>query len=248
DMAYGCLSNAAAAAACAGEYDRALELVDRCASVVLPNGLIQPAITIHTGRSALLRRLDRLSDARAACDIAAGLADRVGLTDLEGLVHHERGLIALAAGEPSAAATELGLALEQDAPVSRPLTRLLRAEALARAELADDAERELRRVALEPVTPTDFPATLVARMLFVEGLIARHRGDAVGAQRRFRQAADGWQRRAEIGSVGENYVTSFVDLGRPPISTLVEPERELARVRVELEWSVRDVVIRPAGA
>ena len=68
------------------------------------------------------------------------------------------------------AAAELGLALDLGAPVSRPLTRLLRAGELARSGRGDDAERELRATALEPVSPADWPDTLVARMSHVQGL------------------------------------------------------------------------------
>ena len=183
DLAYSCLANAASAAACAGDLPRALDFADRCLPLVVPNGLLRLCVYTHSARTALLRLLGRLGEARVACDAAAAAAERVGLPELEGLVHHDRGLLATAAGEHQTAAAELGLALDLGAPVSRPLARLLRAEALARAERPDDAERELRAVALEPVSPADLPDTLVARMSQVQGLIALRRGNlAAGRQ------------------------------------------------------------------
>jgi hypothetical protein len=120
--------------------------------------------------------------------------------------------------------------------VSRPLTRLLRAGALARSGRADEAERELRAAALEPVSPADWPDTLVARMSHVQGLIALSRGDLDLGRRRLREAEAGWRRRAAAGgaqadgdtAAGERYVAALMDLGRPPMAGLVEPARELA--------------------
>jgi DNA-binding SARP family transcriptional activator/tetratricopeptide (TPR) repeat protein len=238
DMAYSCLSNAASAAACAGELDRALDFADRCLALVVPNGLLRLSVYAEAARAALLRRLGRLAEAARACDAAAGYADRAGLPELDGLVRHERGLLALASGNPAAAAAELAAALLLGAPVSRPSARLRLAEALAGAGRADEAEAELRRVVLEPVGPGDFPATLVARMSRVEGLIAAGRGDPALAGRRLTESRDAWQRIARTLSgqqAGAGYVAALIDLGRPPVSSLVEPARELDLVTAELE-------------
>ena len=202
DLAYSCLANAASAAACAGDLPRALDFADRCLPLVVPNGLLRLCVYTHSARTALLRLLGRLGEARVACDAAAAAAERVGLPELEGLVHHDRGLLATAAGEHRTAAGELGLALDLGAPVSRPLARLLRAEALARAGRPDDAEHELRAVALEPVSPADLPDTLVARMSHVQGLIALRRGNRPLAARRLREAESGWLRRCGQGRRG----------------------------------------------
>jgi DNA-binding SARP family transcriptional activator len=236
DLAYSCLANAASAAACAGDLPTALDFADRCLPLVVPNGLLRLCVYTHSARSALLRLLGRPAEARAACDAAGAAADRAGLPELEGLVHHDRALLAAAAGDHQSAAAELGLALDLGAPVSRPLARLLRADALARAGRADDAERELRGTALERVTPADFPDTLVARMSHVQGLIAHSRGQHDLALRRLHEAKTGWDRRAATANalrdrgaaVGERYVAALIDLGRPPAASLVEPERELA--------------------
>ncbi len=238
DMAYSCLSNAASAAACAGELDRALDFADRCLALVVPNGLLRLSVYAEAARAALLRRLGRLAEAARACDAAAGYADRAGLSELDGLVRHERGLLALASGDPAAAAAELAAALRLGAPVGRPSARLRLAEALAGAGRADEAEAELRQVVLEPVGPGDFPATLVARMSRVEGLIAAGRGDPALASRRLTESRDAWQRIARTLSgqqAGAGYVAALIDLGRPPVSSLVEPARELDLVTAELE-------------
>jgi len=240
DLAYSCLANAASAAACAGDLPQALDFADRCLPLVVPTGLLRPCVYTHSARTALLRLLGRLGEAGVACDAAAAAAERIGLPELEGLVHHDRGLLATAAGQHKTAASELGLALDLDAPVSRPRARLLRAEALARDGRPDDAEHELRAVALEPVSPAELPDTLVARMSHVQGLIALQHGNLSLAARRLREAEAGWLRRSRQGHAehdsesGLGYVAALIDLGRPPVAALVEPARELAALRADI--------------
>jgi tetratricopeptide (TPR) repeat protein len=240
DLAYSCLANAASAAACAGDLPRALDFADRCLPLVVPSGLLRLCVYTHSARAALLRLLDRPGEARVACDAAAAFAERIGLPQLEGLVHYDRGLLAASVGDHEGAASELGLALDLGAPVSRPLARLLRSEALARNGRSDDAERELRAVALEPVSPADLPDTLVARMAHVQGLIALQRGNQKLAVRRLREAESGWLRRSQQGradydsDAGQGYVASLIDLGRPPVTALIEPARELASLRADI--------------
>ena len=243
DMSYGCLSNAASAAACAGEFGRALDFADRCLPLVTPNGLLRLSVYAQTARSAILRRLGRLSEARQACDAAAGFSDRAGLPELDGLVDTERGLLALADADPAAAAVSLASALDLHAPVSRAATRLRRAEALALSGQSELAEAELRKVAFEPVTPSDFPPALVPQMSRVQALIASARGDAALAERRLTESVAGWRRIAgtlDSTQTGAGYVATLIDLGRPPISSLVEPVRELAIVSAELS-ALRDM-------
>jgi tetratricopeptide (TPR) repeat protein len=240
DLAYSCLANAASAAACAGDLPRALDFADRCLPLVVPNGLLPLCVYTHSARTALLRLLGRLGEARVAADAAAAVAERVGRPELEGLVRHDRALLAAAAGQHGTAARELGLAVDLGAPVSRPLARLLRAEALARDGRPDEAERELRAVVLEPVTPADLPDTLVARMSHVQGLIALRRGNRPLAAKRLREAESGWLRRCGQGraehdrAAGQGYVAALTDLGRPPVAALVEPARELAALRADI--------------
>jgi tetratricopeptide (TPR) repeat protein len=192
--------------------------------------------------------MGRLPEARRACEAAASCADRVGLPDLDGLVSQERGLLALAAGEPAAAAAELARALDLGAPVSRAATRLRLAEAFVLSGHPDQAEAALRDVAFEPVSPSDFPATLVAQMSRVQGLVASARGDAALAERRLAESLAAWQRIArthDIRQDGARYAASLIDLGRPPVCSLVEPARELATVEAELSALVSE---RPVEA
>ena len=121
--------------------------------------------------------------------------------------------------------------------MSRAATRLRLAEALALSGQLELAEAELRKVALEPVAPSDFPAALVPRMSRVQGLIASARGDAALAERRLTESVAGWQRIArtlDSAQTGAGYVAALIDLGRPPVSSLVEPARELAIASAEL--------------
>jgi len=236
DMAYSCLSNAASASACAGEFGRALDFADRCLPLVVPNGLLRLSVYAQTARSAILRRLERLAEAGQACDAAAGYAGRAGLPELGGLVQSEYGLLALARGEPAEAAAALTRALDLGAPVSRPTIRLRLAEALVGAGRADEAEAALREVAFEPVGPGDFPATLVAQMSRIQGLIAASRGDVPLARRRLAESLAGWERvaaAADAQQAGAGYVAALIDLGRPA-SSLIEPARELAAVAADL--------------
>lgn len=235
DMAHTCLMNAACAAACMGDFDRALDFVDRCLPLVVPNGLLRLGVYAYSARSAVMTRLGRLGEAKACCDRAADLAERTGLTELEALVRHDRALIAAAAGEWSRAASEFDAAIASHAPVSLPLTRLRLAEALARDGRFAEARTQLRAAAVEPVSPHDYPDTLVARMAMVQGLIARHEGDLDLAAKRFREAATGWRHRVDRpADRGSRYVAALVDLGRPPMAALIEPTSELARVDAEL--------------
>ena len=237
DMAYSCLSNAASAAACAGEFGRALDFADRCLPLVIPNGLLRLSVYAQTARSAILRRLGRLTEAEQACDEAGVFADRIGLPDLDGLVHAERGLVRLASSAPASAAVELAAALDLGAPVSKAGIRLRLAEALTLAGRLEQATAELRNVTLEPVGPADFPATLVARMSRVQGLIASRRGETRLAEQRLAESAGAWQRIVETldkRQAGAGYVASLIDLGRPPLTSLVEPAAELATVHADL--------------
>jgi DNA-binding SARP family transcriptional activator/tetratricopeptide (TPR) repeat protein len=237
DMAYSCLSNAASAAACAGEFGRALDFADRCLPLVIPNGLLRLSVYAQTARSAILRRLDRLAEAEQACDEAGVFADRIGLPDLDGLVHAERGLVRLASSAPASAAAELAIALDLGAPVSKAGIRLRLAEALTLAGRLEQAAAELRNVTLEPVGPADFPATLVARMSRVQGLIASRRGETRLAEQRLAESAGAWQRIVETldkRQAGAGYVASLIDLGRPPLTSLIEPAAELAIVHADL--------------
>ncbi len=62
------------------------------------------------------------------------------------------------------------------------------------------------------------------------------------AERRLTESVAGWQRIAgtlDSAQTGAGYVATLIDLGRPPVSSLVEPARELANVSAELS-ALRD--------
>jgi DNA-binding SARP family transcriptional activator len=233
DMAYSCWVNASCAAACAGDFERSLAFAERGLSAttgVLPH----MEINLLAAQAHILARLGRLDEARAAADTELELAERLDSPELRATAQHDRGAVAFAAGEDEQAERLFANALESGATVSRPLVRLLRAEALVRLDRLDDAERELRETTLEPVAPSDFPDTLVARLTRLQGLIAAARGDIRLAERRLRESADGWRRRAGPEHHGDQYVATLADLGRPPVAGLVEPARELERVLADL--------------
>jgi DNA-binding SARP family transcriptional activator/tetratricopeptide (TPR) repeat protein len=233
DLAYVVWIHATCALACAGDLAGALRTADRCVAATRT----VPVLTVRAlaARAHVLSRLGRHEDAGAAVDEMLATAERLDSPHLLAVAHHDAGLVALAAGRPREAATLLASALDGDAAVSRPTARLVVAEALARCGDADAAAAELRRAATEPVGPADQPWALVPQMARVQGLVARARGDTAEARRRFAESAAGWRRRGGAGRrQGDEFMAVLVDLGRPPVVGLVEPDRELARVVAEL--------------
>ena len=234
DLAGGCWLNAACVAACAGEFERALGFIERGERTLAGQRLMWYEVHLLAARAYVLARLDRLQDACSAAEQEAAAAERADTPELRATAEHDQGMIALAASDHERAAELLGAALAHEARVSRPLARLARAEALAKLGRCDEADDELTATALEPVSPGDFPDTLVPRMGRVQGLIATARGDTPLAARRLEEAADGWRRVLDRSNDGERYTSSFADLARPPVLGLVEPQRELQRVLSEL--------------
>ena len=234
ELAYGCWLNAAGAAVCAGGLDRALQYVDRCLRGLRGSGLAPVEIQALCARAWVLGRAGRLMDAQAAAAAAAELARRIGDDGLLAAADNELARVALACGNHALAAEHYAAALAAGGPFSRPIARLEHAEALARLGRCDEAERELRDAALEPVRAGDWPDTLVARISWVQGLVAAARGDHTLAARRLQEAADGWRRRVGAADAGERWTSALADLGRPVVG-VVEPERELGRVLDDLE-------------
>lgn len=234
DLGFSCWMNAAGTAACAGDIEQALQFVDRGVAALQGAGLVTLEVQLHAARALLFTRMSRFDEARAASEAERALADRLDNPALQAASEYDRGLVELALGRFAQAEPLLAAALTHDAPVSRPLARLARAEALARLGRHDDAEQEVRATALEPVGPGDMPDTLVPRLTRLQGLIAAGRGDSALAARRLAEAAEGWRR--VIGTVGEGdrYAATLADLGRPPVAGLVEPARELDRVLADL--------------
>jgi tetratricopeptide (TPR) repeat protein len=233
DLAYGCWAQAAGAACAAGDPDRALEFLDRAMAAVTGKGLQSVEVHLLAERSFVLRRLGRLEEARAAAESEEALAEQLDHSGLKAMALHDRGLVALAAGDHVLAADLLAAALVDGAPISRPLTRLALAEALARAGRPEEAADQVRATVLEPLRPSDFPETLVPRLARVLGLIAVARGERAEAERRLREATAGWERLLERTIRAESLTTVLADLGRPVVG-LIEPERELARARADL--------------
>jgi tetratricopeptide (TPR) repeat protein len=240
DLAYGCWANAAGAAAAAGELDRALEFIDRGVAAIDRQGLQSLEIHLLAARSFLLIRLDRLGDARAAAESEWQLAEQLGQPQLLAMTSHDRGLVALAAGDHALAATLLADSLLEGAPISRPLTRLALAEALAGIGQVEGAADELRATVFEPIRPSDFPDALVPRLARVQGLIALGRQDHAEAERRLRESIAGWERLLDRARRAESVTAVLADLGRPVVG-LVEPERELAQARGELQALTKGV-------
>ena len=234
DMGYGAWGNCASAAAALGELDRALEFADR--SMYAVRGTCTPIeCVIHSARAQILGRSGRLEEARAAAQAERDLADQLDRPDLVSAAEYDLAVVALTRERWDEAAELTGSALAAGGRFSRPLARLTRAEALARGGRADEAEQEMRAATLEPVTPGDFPATLVARLTRVQGLIALARGDRELAERRLEEAAAAWRRHASPALDGEAYLANLVDFGRIGIVGLVEPVYELQHVESELE-------------
>jgi tetratricopeptide (TPR) repeat protein len=234
DLAYGCWANAASAAAAAGEHERALEFLDRGMEAIRGQGLQSLEAHLLAERSFVLRGLGRPDDARQAAEAEQALADQVGEPGLVAMASHDRGLVALLEGRHDLAATLLDDSLVGGAPISRPLTRLALAEALALGGEPERAAEQVRATVLEPVHPSDFPEALVPRLTRVQGLIAHARGDRKEAERRLQESVAGWERLLQRTVKAETITTVLADLGRPVVG-LVEPERELARARAELE-------------
>jgi DNA-binding SARP family transcriptional activator len=235
DLAYGCWANAASAAAAAGEHDRALEFLDRGTDAVAGHGLQSLELHLLSQRTFVLRLLGKLDEARRAAGAEQAIAERLGQPELLAMASNDLGLVSLEAGDWSGAASLLADSLAvPDAPISRPLTRLALAEALARSGDPDGAAEQVRETVLEPVRPSDFPETLVPRLARVQALIALARGDRGEATRRIEEAIGGWERLFERTIRADSITSVLADLGRPVVG-LVEPERELQRARSDLE-------------
>ncbi len=238
DLAYGCWINAAGAATAARDSERALEFLDRGMAALAGHGLQGLEIHLLAARSFVLTGLGRLAEASAVAQAEHELAEQLGQPELLAMASHDRGRIALQEGRHELAADLLAESLVEGAPLSRPLTRLALAEALARGGHPERAAEEVRATVLEPVRASDFPGALVARFAFVQGLIAVASNQRDVAERRLEESIAGWKRLLERTIRAESITTVLADLGRPVVG-LVEPERELARARAELEavWS-----------
>jgi tetratricopeptide (TPR) repeat protein len=224
--------NTACALACAGDYKQALEFADQAIAATKDVFVLLPACL--AARAHLLARLGRHAEAARTVAEQRAAADRLDSPTLAATAAHDAGLVALAAGRYVEAADLLGDALDSAAPgFSRPAASLARAQALVRAGDPDAAQRQLRAAVLEPTGPADQPWALVPRISTVQGLIAVTRGDPALAERRFEEAERQWRAMLPVAAerTAEGFLATLVDLGRPPVVGLVEPERELSRLR-----------------
>ncbi len=226
ELASVAFGNIAAAAAARGDFERCLELVDRAG----PDERVGPGLAthLHAARTHALSRLGRHAEAVAAGRAQEALAARTGAEDLEATAAFDLGCVLLAAGEPQAAAERLGVALASgDAHFSRPLARLLRAQALAAAADPEAAAEELGRFPFEPVGAGDLPETLLGRLPRAQAVVEMARGEPERALRRLDEAEAVWRRRLASVPEGDVYAAVVADLGRPPVAGLVEPAVEL---------------------
>ena len=232
DLAYSGWANAACIAVASGELGRALAHAERGARITGPF----PAIALQTAglRASVLALLGRHAEARVASDRQVELASRLGAPPLIAVADHDAGLFAALAGDHERAQELLGRALAGEPPVVRADARLRRAESLARLGRPEEAEAEIRAAAQEPMRATHRPDVLVARMTFVQALVALARADAGLAHRRLCEAERHWRRLAREDLFAREHLASLVDLGRPPVTGIVDPSLELKRVADEL--------------
>jgi tetratricopeptide (TPR) repeat protein len=232
DQAFAGLVTAACGLAAGGKLIAALRTAEH--ALALTQGIPVLTLPCLAARAHLLSRLGRHDEALNTANQQLALAERLDSPAFAALAQNDAGLIALAAGRHADASALLGAALAGQARISRPASRLARAEALAHLGDYNEATAELRRAAIEPVGQGDQPWALVPRMSRVQGLIALAARDHIQAKRRFGEAIAAWQRLAHPDP-GQELMASLVDLGRPPVVGLVEPAREILRLRAELD-------------
>ena len=194
-------------------------------------------IQLLAARSFVLRAMGAFDDAQAAVDRERALAEQLDHPELRAMANYDCGMVALESRRFEQAAELLAAALVDAARVSRPLTPLALAEALARSGQPGAAADQVRATVLEPLRPSDFPDSLVPRLARVQGLIALARGDRTEGQRRLKEAIAAWERLLKRAVKAETIVSVLADLGRPVVG-LVEPERELARARADLQSTI----------
>ena len=78
------------------------------------------------------------------------------------------------------------------------------------------------------------PAVLLARMTFAQALSARARGDHALALTRLQESERHWRRLVDQAEASREFLASLVDLGRPPMTGVVDPAMELDRIAAEL--------------
>jgi DNA-binding SARP family transcriptional activator/tetratricopeptide (TPR) repeat protein len=235
DRAFTVWINAACALTCVGDFDGALALAEQAVAATEP----MPALLVGSlaTLAQILARLGRHPEAAAVARRQQECAARLDAPELAATAAHDAGLVAMAAGRYADAAALLGQGLAAGAAVSRPTAGLHRAEALVLAGDVAAAASQLRAAIVEPAGRADLPWALVPRIAWIQGLIAAAKGDTPLARARFEESAHGWRTLipSAAATTADGYNASLVDLGRPPLVGLIEPDTELARVEQQLQ-------------
>jgi tetratricopeptide (TPR) repeat protein len=132
DLAVVLWTNSAAAAACRGEFRKALEYArqgEECTSA----GPYFDLMTV-AGQAYALSRLGEHDEAMAAAERLTTIAVRSGVSELEAMTDFDAGAVAFAAGENEKAIRRLGAALS--VPATRYFSRLGRPTAARRGPAA----------------------------------------------------------------------------------------------------------------
>jgi tetratricopeptide (TPR) repeat protein len=222
--------NAVAALVCEGDDEGALAFAERS----VEDARDAPAILARSlGSLAHLQaRTGRAAEAHATLAEQRRVVDRMAAPEFAVAAAADAGLVALALDDPKEAADRLGEALDGGLTRWRPATSLSRAEALALAHDPDAAVVQLRSALEEPTAPADQPWSLLPRVCFIQALVALARDDSAEVVRHLDEAKSAWERLLpRVGALtSEGYLANLLDLGRPPVLGLVEPQRELDRI------------------
>jgi len=223
---------AAAAASARGAFEAALEHARRAGRAAAAGARLESESL--AAQAYALSRLGRHPEALAATRRLRAVAGRSGDDELDALAAFDAGCVALAAGDHAQAAELLEQALASGSGrLPRAVARLRLTEARLRAAGPEAAAEELGRLPFEPVTGADLPETLVPQLARLEGLVADARGDSGEALERLREAEASWRRLLDRAGGGDALSGTVIDLGRAPISGLVELRAELGRVLAE---------------
>ena len=230
---YGIWVNAACALTSIGDYEGALACADEAAAGTRD----VPVLVVHAlaAKAHILSRLGRHQQADTVIAEQRQMAKRLDSPGISATACFDAGMVALAAGRFAEAARHIEEAMSGPAQISRPGAAIARAEALARAGDLEDARRQLRAALTEPVRAADQPWSLVPKISRVQALIAASAGNPALAVKRYDEAEQAWRRMLPMvtTATSEGYFANLVDLGRPPVVGLVEPEYELARIESE---------------
>lgn len=226
----------AACVAALGDIDEVLDVLRDAPDPVLTGpGL---ACQHWAARAHAYSRLGRHAEAEEAAHHQVQIARRAVNPEFEGAAGADLGVVLLAAGDGARALPVLEAVLGDGA--ARVPRAALRLHAVEAALLAGDLARahaHLEAFPFDPVRPGDDPATLVARVDRITGLVRMADGDPVAAIGHLDAAGARWRRlgrrQGPSGAAGDAIVGSMIDLGRPPVAGLVDIDAELARVEHE---------------